>query len=210
MLAKTLGPKWRGWSNGVVSLYAFGTAVSFMIIMVEELHRIADFVAPTPEAGADATSAPPVPWEENKRLLLVIVTAAIVYPLSCLRDLSMLRFTSVFGAFAAVYITTVVWVYAPWRSGGGDGVSMDVCHGGGGTHGSKSSDGLVTDGSESPAGFRLWPESAASISGAIPLLSFALNSGWAFVPIYSTMQNPTPRRGTTLITRAHAVGLCTS
>jgi amino acid permease len=131
VMAKTLGPQWRGWSNGIVSLYAFGTAVSFMIIMVEELHRIVDFFDPMQVHAS-------VPWEENKRLLLVVVTVTIVYPLSLLRDLRALRFTSTFGAVAAVYMTAVVWVYAPWRGGH----TMDVCHGGeAGTAGSESSIG---------------------------------------------------------------------
>lgn len=206
MLAKTLGPRWRGWSNGVVSLYAFGTAVSFMIIMVEELHRIAAFFQHT-MVGEHAAA---VPWEENKRLLLVAVTATVVYPLSLLRDLSMLKLTSTFGALSAVYITAVVWVHAPWGARAGV-LSLDVCHGGRAPVPSSSrasgSDGVgVAEGGGGGASRpRLWPPSVTSISGAIPLLSFALNSGWAFVPIFSTMRDPTPARGTRLIGWAHAL-----
>ena len=255
MLAKTLGPRWRGWSNGVVSLYAFGTAVSFMIIMLEELHRVADFFAPTTSeagmmmniasaansffgfgfssgvgdgdggggSGSDGgvVAAEKVPWEENKRLLLVIVTAVIVWPLSLLRDLSMLRFTSVFGAFAAVYITAVVWAYAPFRMKTRGVISMDVCGGDGGRGGGRGvvhggsgelgyggggdGGGGVTMGKTTTTTPLLWPESVAAVSSAVPLLSFALNSGWAFVPIYSTMRDPTPARGSSLIARAHVL-----
>ena len=52
---------------------------------------------------------------------------------------------------------------------------------------------------------RLWPRSFAAFAAASPLLAFALNSGWAFVPVFASLRDPTPSRGATLILVSHAI-----
>jgi len=74
-----MGNRWRRCADVFIALYAFGTAISFFLIVEEQLHRLASAVMPAGE------------WETNKKLMLVTVTVLIVYPLSLLRDLRMLR-----------------------------------------------------------------------------------------------------------------------
>ena len=191
MLGRALGPRWKTACAVVVVLYAFGTAVSYFLIIREQLHRIAAFFLPTSDTGA-------TPWEENKVFMLVVVTALVVYPLSALRDLTALRFSSSLGSLFALYITSVVCLYAPWgadrhhiREDDGGVVLLRVCRGG-----HPPSPDLAP---------RLWPRSFAAFAAASPLLAFALNSGWAFVPVFASLRDPTPSRGATLILVSHAI-----
>ena len=191
MLGRALGPRWKTACAVVVVLYAFGTAVSYFLIIREQLHRIAAFFLPPSDTGA-------TPWEENKVLMLVVVTALVVYPLSALRDLTALRFSSSLGSLFALYITSVVCLYAPWgadrhhvHEDDGGVVLLRVCRG-----------GHPPNPDLAP---RLWPRSFAAFAAASPLLAFALNSGWAFVPVFASLRDPTPSRGTTLILVSHAI-----
>ena len=191
VLARVIGPRWERACDAVVVLYAWGTAVGYLLIVKEQLHRVAAFFD-----GGDG----PLPWEENKSALLVVVAALVVFPLSVLRDLSALKYTSALGAVAAAYIVTIVSFYAPWdRPGSGDDASRHAV-----VFGIRACAATSSNGAASLA---LWPASATSALTAVPMLSFALNSGWAFVPIVSQLENPTPARGRALIYLAHAVFL---
>ena len=176
VLARIIGPRWKRACDAVVVLYAWGTAVGYLLIVKEQLHRVAAFFD-----GGDG----PLPWEENKSALLVVVAALVVFPLSVLRDLSALKYTSALGAVAAAYIVTIVSFYAPWdRPGSGDDASRHAV-----VFGIRACAATSSNGAASLA---LWPASATSALTAVPMLSFALNSGWAFVPIVSQLENPTP------------------
>eukprot|EP00854_Cymbomonas_tetramitiformis_P023802 gene23802-28856_t len=94
VLLKTLGPKTRTAANLLLGLYAFIGAVSFMMILGEELKHVVDKGFPENRF--------------SKNELLSIMVAVYVCPPTCFRTLDALKYTSTFGALAAVYISAVV------------------------------------------------------------------------------------------------------
>ena len=45
VLARVIGPRWKRACDAVVVLYAWGTAVGYLLIVKEQLHRVAAFLS---------------------------------------------------------------------------------------------------------------------------------------------------------------------
>jgi len=148
-----------------------------MVILKGELAALASFATGHSPSGG---------------VLLAVLSVAFLWPLSSLKDLSSFKRFSPLGCLAAVFITCVVLLCTRWT--GEAPVGTDVCAG--------------PRGSELPQlenGLRYWPESLLSVAASLPLLSFALNSSWAYIPILCTLRNKSKKRVSGLILSGNVV-----
>mmetsp|Transcript_68357 Transcript_68357/g.222310 ORF Transcript_68357/g.222310 Transcript_68357/m.222310 type:complete len:457 (+) Transcript_68357:91-1461(+) len=165
LVVRALGNFGKHVCTVLLVLYAWGGALSFMVILKGELEWL------TGMSGG---------------VCLVVVAALFILPLSSREDLSALKTTSPLGCIAGLFITAVVLMSTRWN--GEAPLGAEVCQGPrGGDH---------QDAGES---LRWWPDSLASVAAALPLLSFALNSTWAYIPILCTLKDRTPTRYSGLI-----------
>uniref|UniRef100_A0A7S1AKW4 Amino acid transporter transmembrane domain-containing protein n=1 Tax=Noctiluca scintillans TaxID=2966 RepID=A0A7S1AKW4_NOCSC len=102
---------------------------------------------------------------------IIVVSLVILWPLSALDDVSSLKRFSPLGCGAAVFITFVVLLCTPWT-----GFFQDqACEG---PVGAAEDNGQIL----------WWTTSLLDICAALPLLSFSMNSTWAYVPILCTLR----------------------
>jgi hypothetical protein len=165
-------------------IYAWGGAVSFLIILKQEGGYLLTRAGMSPDGGFPPGQA-----------ALLILSVCFIWPLSSLDDLSRLKRFSPLGCFCAVFITATVCAVAPW--GSSPAVSSSFPDGGGGGGGGGSGGGVLdvcagpvgsAPGAVPAGGLKLWPQTIGAALAAFPLLSFALNSSWAFVPILATFE----------------------
>eukprot|EP00928_Gymnodinium_smaydae_P005215 TRINITY_DN11791_c0_g2_i1.p1 TRINITY_DN11791_c0_g2~~TRINITY_DN11791_c0_g2_i1.p1 ORF type:complete len:486 (+),score=30.16 TRINITY_DN11791_c0_g2_i1:69-1526(+) len=163
----------------LLAAYAWGGAVSFFVILKSELSYLATRIT-----GFSENAIPQAP-------LLILWATVVIWPLGARQDPGALRRFTPLGCIAAVSITVLVLVLAPWdvRSTSFFGL-LDACSG---PHGGSDVGPLPGE------GLRRWPESFWSAAAALPLLSFALNSSWAFIPILAGLRMKTMRRAFAMI-----------
>ena len=149
------GRRGKGLADVILFGETWGGTVAFLIIVKEQLRAL-------------FPAAPEVAFA---------VSSAASFALALLRSMRPLRFTSYLGTAAALWVTTVVVLTAPWRPTGG----LALCRGG--------LDGSVL----------LTPTSAVHVGAAVPLIAFALNSSWGYLNVYRGMAEPTPGRTAALI-----------
>lgn len=150
-------------ADALIAIYAWGGGVSFLLIVKGQL-------AHATWLGGTGSAA------------MASLALGVVLPLSLMRDLDRLKFSSGFGCAAAVAITAVVIATAPWDASG----RLVVC-----------------DGSEAASSMRGGPASYVEALAALPLVAFALNSSWAFLNVFGTLDQQTQReRGNSLIIMA--------
>jgi len=125
----------------------------------------------------------------SESLLLVGVATVFIWPLSSLSDLSSLKRFCPLGCLAAIFITSVVLICTRWDAE--LPVGAEVCTG--------------PDGQQSDGTLRYWPVSFIGVASSLPLLAFALNSSWAYIPILCTLRDKTDRRVTGLIASSNAL-----
>eukprot|EP01134_Creolimax_fragrantissima_P006662 CFRG6662T1 len=174
LLDDTLGYKASSIANTFLGIYAWGGAVSFLILVADELDSLSTAFM----------------WNQPRWILISTLALLVVYPLSMCQNLERLKFTSYLGATAAIYITIVVCINAPW---GQNGYWFETC-----------------GGAEVPVGdplpyWEYFPTSAIGAFNALPLIAFALNSAWCFVPILNSLYDPTPTRVNNMIVSANAI-----
>lgn len=155
----------------LLAIYAWGGALSFLVILKGELGYLARVV------GFDGGMGCP---------LMIAVATFVIWPLSSLEDVSMLKKVSPLGCAAAIFITVVVLLCTPWNG--------DVPFGVESCSGPSNIEGAMDAGT-----LQRWPKSFLSIAATVPLLSFALNATWAYVPVLCTLETRTPARVTSLI-----------
>jgi len=181
LAVEVLGPGAKVLCDVLLAAYAWGGAVSFMVILKGELAYLL-----ARAAGRQGGEGAPLP----AGALLAILSAVVIWPLSARRDPGALRRFSPLGCIAALLITAVVLASARWEAGASSllGV-LDACSGPAGSAGPPAGAGAP----------RRWPKSFMSAAAALPLLSFALNSSWAFLPILAGLRHKSPRRVSALI-----------
>lgn len=165
----------------LVSLYAWGGALSFLVILKAELGFLANKVQLNAGGG----------------MLMLILAAAFIWPMSSWEDLSKLKRTSPLGCVAAIVVTVMVLSCTPWGQDPDDGSSqlfVDACHG-----------PVSASAPLRSAVLEWWPQNAVDTAAVLPLLSFALNSSWAFLPTMKTMRERTASRVSVLILAASTV-----
>jgi len=167
----------------LVAIYAWGGAVSFMVILKGELSFLLSLLPSAADYSEELLSSMPSLFHESGSLLLILLALVIIWPLSALQDLSALKKFAPLGCIAATFITCVVTACAilPVSQ------ALSVCK-------EKDNDTLL-----------LWPTSFASAAAALPLLCFALNSSWAYIPILCTLREKTDSRVRTLILGSNTV-----
>jgi len=154
LAVETFGPGIKKLCDALIAIYAWGGALSFMVILKAELNFL--------DAQAIGKAKTGAAWPDW--LLLVLVSAFIIFPLCSRESPGGLRRVSPFGCAAAIFITFVVLACAPWSS-------SSRCEG------------------HTKGEMQLWPRSFLSAAAALPLLSFALNSSWAFLPILAGLRH---------------------
>ena len=169
LIQRVLGTKARFLAEVCLAFYAWGGGVAYLIILKEQLHILL--------SGGG--------WQMNSAGYMVALSAACIFPLSLLRKFDRLKFSSFLGCIAAVWITLVVVVAAPWVSSGLDScaLALEVTH------------------------VEMVPESAIDYFQAMSLLPFALNMSWAFLNFLPKMRNQTPLRVTGLILGSNSIVL---
>lgn len=180
LVVRVLGPAGNSICTSMIAIYAWGGAVSFLLILKNEFGFLLS-LAGEPISGL---------------LPMVLVAALILWPLSSLKDVSSLKKIAPLGCAAAIFITVVVFLSTPWKgmpllSG------VEVCHG------TQSFESEET----APRLGRLasWPKSFQAVAATLPLLSFALNSSWAYIPILCTMSDKSIPRVSRLISGANGI-----
>lgn len=165
MVVRVLGPLGDKACTVLIAIYAWGGALSFMVILKSELKYVI-----VQRSGFTAL---------NESELLVALALIFIFPMGSLQDVSVLKWFSPMGCIAALFITFVVLLCAPWD--GTAQMGLHSCSGPAGANlGNLHSDEL-----------QWWPESLVGIAAALPLLSFALNMSWAYVPILCTLRDRT-------------------
>jgi len=91
-----LGKRWGDVLELVLVLYCFGACVAYMVVIEQCAQSIFDALGVTGVFSDD-------------RVIVAIITAAIVFPLSLLRNLSSLRFASIFSVFSMIYVCFAIF-----------------------------------------------------------------------------------------------------
>ena len=164
LVQKVLGKNARLFAEVCLAIHLWGAGVVYLIILKEQLHILLHRWS----GGA---------LRMNSAILMATFTAACIFPLSLLGKFDRLKFSSSLGCIAALWITLVVIVVAPWHAGG-----LDTC-------------ALASE----VAHVELVPKSAIGYFKALPLLPFALDMSWSFLDFLPNMRNRTPQRVTGLI-----------
>lgn len=170
VLRELLGEWAQKSGNVLILLYCFGTTLSFLLITEQQLRLLALAWAPSYRDR----------WEDSGDLSLIAFIVVIVWPLSCLRDLSALAPVGILGCFAAVWICCLVVVESLHRG-------LSEC-------------AIIW----TP---ELTGQGMLRVGEAVPMLAFALNSSWAFLPVMHELERPTVPRVLTLTVTSHALVL---
>eukprot|EP00928_Gymnodinium_smaydae_P032741 TRINITY_DN23635_c0_g1_i1.p1 TRINITY_DN23635_c0_g1~~TRINITY_DN23635_c0_g1_i1.p1 ORF type:complete len:453 (-),score=40.86 TRINITY_DN23635_c0_g1_i1:282-1640(-) len=179
LVVRVLGKAGSTLCSVLLALYAWGGAVSFMVILKAELAFIYQLVSPS---ATDAVGS----------YLLGLLAFAILWPLSSVEDLSALKKCSPLGCVAALFITVVVLISTRW--------SIDA-----GALFAESCAGPTSSTASGDEGLKWWPTSFLDVAASLPLLSFALNSSWAYIPILCTLRTKSASRVTGLICGSNSV-----
>ena len=172
LVVRVLGSTGSKICSLVLTLYAWGGALSFMVILKGQLGSL---------TGLPETTC------------IIALAACFLWPLSSCEDLSALKATSPMGCVAAIFVTVVVLLSTSWT--GEAPLGAKLCHG-----------PWCHNDAAMPKSTLSWvPTSLIGVASALPLLSFALNSSWAFVPILSTLRDRRPARCALLITTSNLI-----
>eukprot|EP00927_Polykrikos_kofoidii_P022904 TRINITY_DN2124_c0_g1_i2.p1 TRINITY_DN2124_c0_g1~~TRINITY_DN2124_c0_g1_i2.p1 ORF type:complete len:482 (+),score=62.14 TRINITY_DN2124_c0_g1_i2:117-1448(+) len=123
-------------------------------------------------------------------VLMVITAIGFIWPMSSRTNLAFMKRFSPFGCIAALMVTMTVLLIAPWN--GDLPLGVEIC---GGPSGDEAAGGRA----------HMWPRSFVNFAAALPLVAFALNSSWGFIPILKTMRARTPARDAAVIFCAKGV-----
>jgi len=171
-VVRVLGIPGQHICTGLLALYAWGGALSFLVILRDELGFLGR------RAGLPASCGP---------VLMIVCACLIIWPLSSLKDVSRLKKVSPMGCCAAIFIVAVVLTCVTWNAD--EPFGMESCVGPVGISGELEGAGEL----------QRWPRSFMAIAASVPLLSFALNASWAYVPVLCTLQARSPARAALLI-----------
>lgn len=167
--------------SALLALYAWGGALSFLVILKSELAFL--WQAFGPDSNIPGPGA----------CLVVLVSFLVVWPLSSLEDLSSLKMFSPCGCCAAIFITCVTLACTPWKSA--LPALSEACQGPTGAN----------DVSLPEDSLAWYPASFMAFAATVPLLAFALNSSWAYIPILCTLREKSPGRVGGLIVGGNAI-----
>lgn len=145
----------------IILLYIWGGNVAYFVIVKTQLGILAKAV----NLDVPAT------------VLLAIVVAGFVFPLTLVRTI---KFTSILGVCASMWIIVVVAICAPWVNGG-----IDACS--------------AAAPQDPPLAVEPWPASFLNIASAVPLVAFAFNGNWAYLSVYSNLESQSPAHTSMLI-----------
>ncbi|XP_070552945.1 sodium-coupled neutral amino acid transporter 7-like [Ptychodera flava] len=83
-----------------VILYAFGTCITFLIIIGDQLDKVFEFI----HNGPDFSEL----WYFNRKFTITIVAVLLILPLCFAAKIEFLKYSSIFGVLATVYVVAVV------------------------------------------------------------------------------------------------------
>jgi len=138
-LAKTLypGPRMWGCVEVLQALYSYGACVGYLGIVIDELEIVTGY---------------------NDRIVLLLGVGLVVYPLSLMKSMSALSFTSMLAIMCVSYLSVVLLIrFPPENCGGGSGTVEQVTIG----------KGLFT---------------------SLPIFCFAFNCQVQFIPIVGELR----------------------
>jgi amino acid permease len=173
LVVRVLGSAGSSVCTVLLALYAWGGALSFMVILKVQLASLTGL----PEATC-----------------LVALATLVLWPLSACEDLSALKATSPLGCVAAVFITVVVLLSTRWT--GEAPLGATFCRG-------PSCRADLEP--AAPTAIQWEPASFVGVAASLPLLSFALNSSWAYIPILCTLRDRRPARAAALISISNLI-----
>ncbi|CAK0801362.1 unnamed protein product [Prorocentrum cordatum] len=179
MVVRAMGRAGEEICRVMIAIYSWGGGVGFLMILKGELAYLADIVFGLPGIlfGLDTGV-----------MLMMIVSVCVIWPLSSLYDISSLKVFAPLACGAAVSITGVVAACMPWGA--------EPCHG--------PAD-AVPGSLKHPGSMKQVPDSLADVAAALPLLAFALNSSWAYVPILCTLRDKTGPRIWSLLAGSNTI-----
>lgn len=173
MIVLAVGRAGEQICSSMIAIYSWGGGVGFLMILKGELAYLAQGVFGLPETVFDL---------DTGILLMLLVTGCVIWPLSSLYDISSLKVFAPLACGAALSITAVVAACTPWGE--------EPCRG---------PAGAVPGSVAAPGSLKQVPDSLADVAAALPLLAFALNSSWAYVPIFCTLKDKSDARIWSLI-----------
>jgi amino acid permease len=132
------------------SLYSYGACVGYLCIVVNELVLVTSY---------------------SQRLPLLLCALVIVYPLSLMKSMKSLSFTSMCAIICVMYLSVVIAIRAPWSDG--------VC-----SSGTAPVDEFVFSG---------------SLGTSLPIFCFAFNCQVQFIPIVRELSDATASRVRSLV-----------
>jgi amino acid permease len=194
---RTLGRSMRRVLDFLQVVYAWGGAISFMIILKQELGYLVGVLGLAGGGGSGGGGGGSGGGDGSGAAALAVLSAAFLWPLSSLRNVAMLKTLSPLGCLAAVFITATIVAVAPWGGMAGSTLGSREDNGGegGGGYGggvlrtcAGPAGGVAPADAPDPGTLQLWPASVRRALAALPLLAFALNSSWSYIPILSTMR----------------------
>jgi amino acid permease len=158
----SLGPKGALAYNAAALINCYGACVSYLV-------AVADVIPPLlAEMGHDV----------GRSVVLLLLTALVIFPLSALRDISALRYAS--GLAVLIYIAFAITLgYL----------------------------GFTAPPAAAPAAPLFKPDPAGWIS-AIPLCAFAFVHQTSIFPIYQEVREPTPMRMRAVVSAAVVTATC--
>lgn len=170
LVIRVLGTPGRAICNALLVMYAWGGAVAFLVILKGE----SEFLWCNyydchhhPEQwhvtilGSDVVAG-------SGQVILLLLALFVLWPLSSLQDLCFMKRFSWLGCAAALIITGAT-CWTSWTS------SM----------------GRLLEVMRNDLAAPLAQTSALKVAASLPLLSFSLNSSWAFIPILCTLKERT-------------------
>lgn len=178
MVVEAVGSAGKEICRAMIVIYSWGGGVGFLVILKGELAFLAESVFGLPGTvfGLDTGV-----------LLMLLVSGCVIWPLSSLKCTSSLKMFAPLACGAAISITAVVAACVPWGE--------EPCHG----------PADAVPGSVRRGSLKQVPDSLADVAAALPLLAFALNSSWSYIPILCTLSDKTGARIWSLLVSANTV-----
>jgi len=168
LVIRVLGAPGRLICNALLVMYAWGGAVAFLVILKGESQFLwchySDCHHPWHlMIGSDVVAAP-------GQVILLLLAFFVLWPLSSLQDLCFMKRFSWLGCAAALIITGVTC----WLTNAEGSMPLRL-------------EEVMRKDLAAP----LAQTSALKVAASLPLLSFSLNSSWAFIPILCTLKERT-------------------
>nr|XP_032834833.1 putative sodium-coupled neutral amino acid transporter 7 [Petromyzon marinus] len=89
--------------EGCIALYTFGTCVTFLVIVGDQLDMLV-------QAVSHRTHVAPVPWFCDRRFTISVVSVVLILPLCFPREIGFQKYASLFGVLGTWYVTGVIIV----------------------------------------------------------------------------------------------------